>query len=187
MMSHQAPPSSFQPPPPHPRQQASAPSHGKPPGKPPVISPQTRRRLVFGCFFAVAAFAVARWIWSEMGHQHGGEAKIILYDLGRQHLASYPIQTKPGMASTASLSVFRVPGGGVLRPGMTLEEVEEAGLLVGWMYRVDPADDKPLYAAPAAPDAWISDTDPGFARWMAKRMEEVRRKAKGRPFTPVAL
>lgn len=131
----------------------------------------------------MAIWKYTRWLSNR---PHVTEIRLLLYDFTHRRLAEYPLRTEPGAGNTACLTLFaRASRHAWPRAGMTLEDLEQAGLIVGWLYRVEPRTYEPQYADPDHPERWIGSGDPAFQSWMAARLEAAKKKAGGGPLIPL--
>lgn len=123
--------------------------------------------------FLVVALGTAVWqvVAFFRPHEHVPPRPRLLYDLEKKVLAEYPPTTLPGSNHTAALQLFaKGPQYTLPAPGMTLEDLEKAGLRLGWLYRLDDAQKTGLYADPRRTDQWIPANSPEaqaqLNRWM---------------------
>lgn len=142
-----------------------------------------RARVVATACLILSAGAVVWSILSSFEHRHVPRPPLLLYDLERKILAEYPVGTEPGTGRTASLKLFaKAPGYEPAKSGMTLDDLEKAGLRPGWLFRLDDKRQIGLYADPRHPDRWLRSDAPEcraqLDRWIA---EAAAFSSTGRP------
>ncbi len=111
---------------------------------------------------------------------------VLLYDLGTGRLKAYPPGTRPGTNGSAGIMIYTSPNGPQPQAGMTLEDLQKAGMVVGWLFRLDTADWTGQYAAPDQLENWISEDSKGFKKWLAHCQYEVQKHSGGNPLVPCA-
>lgn len=135
---------------------------------------QKNKKIAAASACAVALLAAAYQTWHAF-HSHGhADATILLYDLERKALAEYPASTLPGDDHTAGLVAFaKNPNAPKLQAGMTLEDIEKAGLHAGWVYRLDADRKTGLYADPRKMDPWLKSGTPECKAQLNRWLDEA--------------
>ncbi len=146
-----------------------------------------RRGLVLASVLFLMSFGTLLFrLGAFTPHDDSGYANnhVLLYDLNTRRLKAFPPGTQPGANGSAGILMYTHPDGPQPKIGMTLEELQQAGMVVSWLYRLDTGNWIGQYASPDEPETWIDDDSRGFKGWLNRRQAEVKKRAGDSPLVP---
>lgn len=144
-----------------------------------------RAVAVVGTILAIVLLPVVLVIgsmWMAQREAIIADNSILMFDIRSKRLRACLTETLPGSDGVVNIMLFTHAAKPVQpAEGMSLEDLERAGLVVGWFFQLDPHTGEGMYAAPGSPDTWVPATAENLQSITAQSLRNPQQKEGAPP------